>query len=279
MATLVPNDPAGLDPQRLAGIRLIFTDLDETLLSPAHQVGERSRRAIAALGEQGVILVICTGRAPEATRPIVRDLGGRYFVCNNGAAVFDGDTLLADQTLPGHLAGEMAAFFDDQGCPTYLMTPTGYHVTRVTPAVEAANRARGVAPAVPPRSAWAQPAHKVMPWGAAHLYGEACRRWGDQAHIIYHPDYLEIAPPGVNKAWGARVVAQRLGIPPAQIAAIGDARNDIELVRMAGVGVAMGNADPLLKAAAVAVAGDHAADGAADLFEAVLAARGAAGAR
>lgn len=273
MAALVPTGSAGLDRALLAGVRLVFSDLDETLLSPEHRVGERSRQAIAALMAGGVTFVVCTGRAPEATRPIVRALGGRYFVCNNGASVYDGDGLLAEQTLPAELAGEMTAFFHGHGIPTYLMTPAGYYVSRMTPLVAAANRVRGIAPQVLGPAGWTQPAHKVMPWGGAHLYAEAQARWGDRAHVIYHADYLEIAPPGVSKAWGARVVAERLGVPARAIAAVGDARNDIELVRMAGVGVAMGNADPLLKEAALAVAGHHADDGAADLFEAILAAQ------
>lgn len=273
MSTLVPSGPAAVDRRLLAGIRLIFSDLDETLLGPDHRIGARSRQAIRQLMERGITFVVCTGRAPEATRAIVKELGGRYFVCNNGAAVYDGETLLADQTLPADLTGAMTAFFDGHGCPTYLMTPTGYYVTRITPVVEEANRIRGIRPQVPDPSAWVQPAHKVMPWGAAHLYEEARARWGDRAHIIYHPDYLEIAPQGINKAWGARLLADRLGVPNEQIAAIGDARNDIELIRMAAVGIAMGNADPLLKDVALAVAGDYSQDGAADLFEAILAAQ------
>ncbi len=272
MATFVPTGPIGLDRKLLAGIRLVFSDLDETLLSPDHQIGERSRRAIRKLMEHGITFVVCTGRAPEATRPVVQELGGRYFVCNNGAAVYDGDTLLADRTLSPELTAGMAAFFDGHACPTYIMSSAGYFVTRMTPLIEEANRVRGVSPLVPDRTDWMQPAHKVMPWGAAHLYEEARARWDDRAHIIYHPDYLEIAPHGISKAWGARVLAERLGIPNRKIAAIGDARNDMELVRMAGVGVAMGNADPLLKAEALAVAGDYGNDGAADLFEAILAA-------
>lgn len=265
--------PAELQPERLARIRLIFSDLDETLLGPDHRVGERSRRAIAELVRRGVEFVICTGRAPQATWPIARELGTRYVICCNGACVYDGQTLLADRALSGPLTAEMVDFFVARDCPTYLMAPAGYFVSHVTPVIEEANRVRGIWPEVLPRERWAQPAWKVMPWGAAHLYEEAVARWGQAANIIYHPDYLEIAPPGVSKAWGARVLAQRLGVAPEEVAAIGDARNDIELVAWAGVGVAMGNADPLLKAQADAVARDHGQDGAADLFEAILAAR------
>ncbi|MCG0239370.1 MAG: Cof-type HAD-IIB family hydrolase [Firmicutes bacterium] len=268
-----PPAPGELDRERLARIRLIFSDLDETLLGPDHRIGERSRAAIRRLMDLGVTFVVCTGRAPQASRPIVRELGGRFLVCANGAAVFDGDQLLAGRTLPAPLVAEMLAFFAEREVPAYLVTPTAYFVTRRTPEVAAADAARGYAPPLLPPGQEAQPAYKVMALAAAHLYDEVRARWGDRAHIIYHPAYLEVAPLGVTKAWGAQVITERLGVDPQEVAAIGDARNDIELVQWAGVGVAVANADPLLLEVADAVARDHAQDGAADLFEAILAAR------
>lgn len=266
--------PGELERERLARVQLVFSDLDETLLSPDHRVGDRSRAAIARLMAQGVTFVVCTGRAPEASRPIVQELGGRYLIPVNGAAVYDGNELLAGQTMPGELVAEMLAFFGRQDVATYLMAPGGYYVTKRTPEVAAADAARGYAPPLLPQGQWQQPAYKVMPFAAAHLYDELKARWGGQAHIVYHPHYLEIAPFGVNKAWGARLLAERLGVPAEAVAAIGDAQNDIELIQWAGVGVAMENADPLLLKVADAVAGHHGRDGAADLFEAILAAKG-----
>ncbi|BDG62392.1 HAD family hydrolase [Caldinitratiruptor microaerophilus] len=271
--------PSAVDPARLARIRIVFSDLDETLLGPDHRVGDRSRRAVERLLRLGVEFVVCTGRAPEATRPIVESLGGRYMVCTNGSSVYDGHTLLMQETLPAPLVAEMTAFFHGHGCPVYLMTPVGYLVTRVTPLVEEANRVRGVAPRLAGPEDWHVPAHKVMPWGAAHLHDEALARWAERAQIVYHPDYLEITPRGVTKAWGARWLATRLGFTPDQAAAIGDARNDIELITWAGVGVAMGDGDPVLRAAAKAIAPPHTQDGAAELFEAIAAAHEAARAR
>lgn len=258
------------DHARLARIRLIFSDLDETLLGPDHRVGPRSRQAITALQQRGVLFTVCTGRAPQATLPLVRSLGARYCVCNNGATVHDGEQTLAESLLPPEVAGEMAGFFDAHGCPTYLHSPVGYLVTRMTPAIAAASAVRGVEPVVVGAGDRTVPAHKVMPFGAAHLYDEAVARWGRSAQIVYHPDYLEIGPPGVSKGAGARVLAQRLGIPAGDIAAMGDALNDIELLTWAGIGAAMANGAAETRAAAGWILPDHGADGTADLLEAVL---------
>lgn len=252
-------------------VQLVLSDLDESLLSPDHRVGERSRRAIARLQAAGITFAICTGRAPEATRSVVQDLGLRYFVCNNGASVHEGDRILAERVMPAETTLALTRFFAEQAIPVYLMTPRGYFLTRQTPATDAADRARGVAASALSPADAALPAHKVMAWNGAAAH-DACReRFGDQVHIIYHHDYLEIAPQGVSKQWGGERLAEHLGIPAARVAAVGDARNDIEMIRWAGIGAAMGNADPLLKQIADMVLPGHDQDGTADLFEAILA--------
>lgn len=254
----------------LTQIRLVLSDLDESLLGPDHKVGARSRAAIAQLQAKGITFAICTGRAPEATRAIADDLGVRYRICNNGASVHDGDRILAQRVMPAQVTEALTRFFDEKEIPVYLMTPEGYFLTRRTPATDEADRIRGVSPDLLPADRWALPAHKVMAWGGAAAYEECVRLFGEQVHIIYHPDYLEIAPFGVSKQWGGQQLAQHLGIPAEQIAAVGDARNDIEMIKWAGCGAAMGNADPLLKEVADIVLPGHEADGTAELFESIL---------
>lgn len=256
--------------QPFTQVALVLSDLDESLLGPDHRVGGRSRAAIARLQAAGITVAICTGRAPEATRAIVRDLGIRYYICNNGATVHDGDLILAERAMESAVTEALARFFTEQAIPVYLMTPQGYFLTHRTPATDLADHVRGVAPLLLPPGQSATPAHKVMAWGGAPAY-EACRAWfGDKVHIIYHANYLEIAPKGVSKQWGGERLAEHLGIPAARVAAVGDARNDIEMVRWAGIGAAMGNADPLLKEVAGLVLPGHESDGTADLFEAIL---------
>lgn len=259
--------------ESLSEIRLVLSDLDESLLSPDHHVGQRSRAAIAGLQAAGVTVALCTGRAPETTRPTVADLGVRYYICNNGATVFDGEQILAERTMAPSVTLALTRFFEGRSIPVYLMTPEGYFVSHRTPATDAADQVRQVRPALLPAERWALPAHKVMAWGGASAYEEGQALFGGQVHIIYHADYLEIAPPGVSKQWGGQRLAEHLGIPAKAVAAVGDALNDVEMIKWAGVGAAMGNAAPQLKAVADWVLPGHDQDGTATLFEAVLAAR------
>ncbi len=64
------------------------------------------------------------------------------------------------------------------------------------------------------------------------------------------PFYLEVCPAAVNKGVGLLAVCRALGIDPAQSIAFGDSQNDIDMLRAAGMGVAMGNADADVRAAA-----------------------------
>jgi Cof subfamily protein (haloacid dehalogenase superfamily) len=74
---------------------------------------------------------------------------------------------------------------------------------------------------------------------------------------------LEVLPKGGGKATGVRTLVKDLGVPLENVMAIGDAENDIEMLKMVGLGVAMGNADETVKAAAKEVVSTNNADGVA----------------
>jgi hydroxymethylpyrimidine pyrophosphatase-like HAD family hydrolase len=76
--------------------------------------------------------------------------------------------------------------------------------------------------------------------------------------------WLDIAPEGVSKASGLQRVCRDLGVDAADVLAIGDGRNDIEMLQWAGRGVAMGQGPDVVKEAADAVAPPVEEDGAAD---------------
>jgi Cof subfamily protein (haloacid dehalogenase superfamily) len=97
-------------------------------------------------------------------------------------------------------------------------------------------------------------------WGAA-LQGEA-------AEVLQAvPNMLEVVPAGVNKWAGLQVLLQHMQIDPQQLMAVGDGSNDLELVANAGIGVAMGNAVPSVKAAATVVVASNDDGGIVEAFE------------
>ena len=90
-------------------------------------------------------------------------------------------------------------------------------------------------------------------------------------HSLFVPAYdvevLEVFDPAVNKWEGVKLVAERHGIMPEQIIAIGDDVNDLPMIAQAGLGVAMGNARPEVLAVAKRVIGSNAEEGLAQFLE------------
>jgi hydroxymethylpyrimidine pyrophosphatase-like HAD family hydrolase len=92
---------------------------------------------------------------------------------------------------------------------------------------------------------------------------------GHEADLTYsHPRGLvEVSPRGVTKATGLAEVARRHGVTAADVVAFGDMPNDLEMLRWAGHGVAMGNAHPALMEVADEVTASNAEDGLALVLE------------
>ena len=80
-------------------------------------------------------------------------------------------------------------------------------------------------------------------------------------YFIGYSAWLDLAPEGVSKASGLDVVCERLGLTPADVLAVGDGNNDLEMLRWAGRGVAMGQSPDSVKEAADAVTGSIDDDG------------------
>ena len=85
---------------------------------------------------------------------------------------------------------------------------------------------------------------------------------------MYH--FLEVLPRGVNKGVALKEVMSRLSIPLEAVVAFGDGMNDLELLKVAGKGVAMENAHPELKAQADDVAAHHDQEGVARYIWSIL---------
>ncbi|MGH7140559.1 MAG: HAD family hydrolase, partial [Pirellulales bacterium] len=93
-------------------------------------------------------------------------------------------------------------------------------------------------------------------------------------HVLRSPRYIghmcEIAPFGVTKWSGIQHVAAEWGISPDEMCAVGDDVNDIPMIEAAGIGIAMGNAQPEVKAAADFIAPTHDEDGLAAAVDFLL---------
>lgn len=266
-------------------IRLIATDLDDTLLNAESALTARAAAALGAAMAAGCGVALVSGRMPEATLPFARAIGANApMVLYNGAMVYDhrdGRTLFA-RRIPFRAALAMARLIDGLGLYAQLYPGAGYYCDEIRPQTEAYARQIGVAatPVHMPVSRWlaAHPCdlQKLLvidtPEGAAAA--RAALRAAAPAGVCCmrsKPHYLEIVPEGVDKGRALAWLAARLGVAPEEVMAFGDGENDVPMLRFAGAGYAMANACGAARACTPDVAPRNTEDGVARVIERYLA--------
>nr|WP_228539130.1 HAD family hydrolase [Nocardia sp. XZ_19_385] len=263
--------------------KMVASDVDGTLIDHDERVTARTKAAVDALIADGVPFVLATGRPPRWIDPVVDGLGyAPLCVCGNGAVIYDSatdsvlasrtldvDTLswiadLAESVLPGcGLAAErVGASAHDAVTPQFVSSPQYEHAWLNPDDTMVARHEVIDSPAIKMLIR-----HRDMRSG--DMRTKLAPLIGDRADITYSTDHglIEISAPGVTKASGLAIVAQRLGVEHSAIIAFGDMPNDVPMLGMAGHGVAMANAHPEAIAAADEVTGTNVNDGVAQILE------------
>jgi len=254
--------------------RLAAFDLDGTLLGPDLTLHETVVRALKDLGLAGVAVIIVTGRMHRTAERYARLLGleGAPLVSYNGAmarVVGSGETWWHEPIEPGR-ALEVVSFLAERGLePVVFSSDTIYasrpserlarylEISGVEPVfVDDLGRlmeeAPGKAPLAPTKLLQVEDSD-LMP----ALHEAASERFRGVLNVsTSYPFFLEFMAGNVNKAWALARLAGRLGVGRRETMAFGDGLNDLELIRWAGVGVAMGHGPPALLEEA-----DHVIDG------------------
>lgn len=282
---------------------LIVTDLDGTLLGRDGRVSPRNRAALRAAHDAGWHVAIATGRtwaeSHRATDCIAEDA---LFIGVSGAVLHEAGSgrVLAKSTLEPRTALELAHAIVGHGHRAHLLLDAeaaGHdYVFLGSAPLDAATAWWLSEHPVESRDWHAAPedAHgaidglvlrvgTVGPTPAmAAVVGDVERRWGgslavrawsalvSEGVVGASTQMLEVFAPQADKWSMACRAADRLGIPHDGIVALGDGLNDLEMIRNAPIGVAMGNADPRIAAVASAHTAAHHDDGVAAAVEALL---------
>ena len=262
-------------------MRLLALDLDGTLLDPNGVVTPRSVEALRAARAAGVTVVIASGRPPFLAADIVAALPDvvSHGVMANGSIVctLPDATPLRTVQYPIELAVGAVRLLRrlDPGYAFALATATGF-------ASEAgfSERMRSTAEIPVSEDALevaidATEARRLMVWnrtiGTHELLDHLPTLLGEELCVGHlGADAAEILPRGVDKASGLRWLCEHLDVDCADVVAIGDEYNDHDMLRWAGHGVAMGNADPVTQAVADSVTLTNAEDGVAVAVERLL---------
>jgi Cof subfamily protein (haloacid dehalogenase superfamily) len=255
-------------------VRLAAIDLDGTLLRSDGTISQRSRDAIRAVRDAGIVVVIVTARGPASVTDLAKDAGiGGSAICSNGGLIVDLATgailrerLLETETavrlvhalrerLPGIVfAVEHEAFAHEPGFAAWGWEPPAG--TRVANALELLE----------------DPTTKLILRHADHevevIAAVARDVVGDALTVVQSGgEAVEVTAVGVNKAAGLAEVAAEHGIDQADVIAFGDYPNDVPMLAWAGHGVAVANAQAEVLAVADEVTASNDDDGVAIVLE------------
>jgi Cof subfamily protein (haloacid dehalogenase superfamily) len=270
-------------------IRLLALDIDGTLVGDDLTLRDRTHDAVARAIRRGVAVSLATGRMASSALTFAEELGLREpIVAYQGALIrampVPGDRrigrLLVHTPLPAAVAREAVAWSLAHGLDPHLNHLERFIIRADDPKADDYSKFLGARAELVPDLGGSirHPVSKVLAVGEEPVpldtFEEARIHFAGRADItISHPRFMEFLAPGVSKGRAVRWLARRHGIPLGQVMAIGDQRNDLEMVAAVGHGVAMTGAPAEVIEAARYVAPPIEVEGAAEMIERLVLAR------
>ena len=245
--------------------KILFVDLDATLLSDDRTVSIRNREAIVQMLNEGHYIVLATGRPIESGRIVARRLGltmpGCYMAAFNGAVIYDcsADRTLMKRSIPIDVVQDLFERAQREGLYIHTYNNTDilttchtkeldYYISRTHLSYKLSHNILDALEEEPQkvllismndRGRLVQFQKKNLKWqkGRCNSFF-SCR------------EFLEYCPLDTSKETGVTELTKILGLPEDSTIAVGDEQNDIAMVTAAHLGIAMKNGIPELKKAA-----------------------------
>ena len=261
--------------------KLIALDMDGTLLNSQKELTSRVRSAISSAKEQGIKVVLASGRPFEGMLPTLKELGldgdEDYALTYNASLILKVacGTIVNQAILKGQDAIELYAMAQKLG-----VNILAYSLTRglITPKqntyTDYEARLNGIEFTEFDFNLLEKDEDilKVMMIDEPDLLSDAINRLPQSLQSKYSmarslPFFFEFMNIDSNKGKGMEALTAHLGLNPEQIICVGDAANDLEMIKYAGLGVAMENATDEVKAHANYITASNDNDGVAHVFE------------
>ena len=245
--------------------KMIFLDLDGTLLNDKKELPEINKKAIEAAVEAGHKVMVCTGRPLCSVIKLLPIFGldkpGCYAITFNGGLIYDAgaQSTIYQKTLPldqVKYVFEKAYEFGN----IHIQTYTDHHVICEHDTKESLDYScktktdRKVVPDIFEELNGQEPCKMLaiafdtdckQITAFRDFMAEYCN--GKIDMYFSSPEYLEFMPAGINKGHAIRWMCEYMNIPLKNTIAVGDAENDIAMLETAGIGCVMKNADHEMK--------------------------------
>lgn len=260
--------------------RFVFLDVDGTILPFGAPLPESAREALIRADEHGHKLFLSTGRSRFELAPVLSELPFTGGVLGAGALCYaDGWKIVKEMDFDEDFRKEVVDYFISEDIGVYAQMEESTYVNKNKSALLAQLFDRYIGgPLDIPHAFETDDLQALKKVTKFFFYSDkpcldgVMEHFGSRAIVI--PNTVGLPPElcgemqirGVDKSFGMRAILENAGIGGYDCVAIGDGANDIEMVRDADVGIAMGNAIPALKEIADYVSTDINSDGLYNAF-------------
>ncbi len=234
-------------------IKAIFFDVDGTLVDPAtHCIPQNTLDTLHALRARGLRLFVATGRHMSMLDDVRAQFDFDGYITVSGQFCLCGGRVVHSNPIPRQGMEEMVRAMEEHGFSGMFLEGEGCWL----------NLQDGMArqflqdfqvktpPVLPLSRALEQPVYQVITMLSPQEEWKLLERAGHLRCVRWYHGFTDAMPPDGGKDVGIRAVLDWAGIAPEQAMAFGDGENDLTMFDCVAIGVAMGNANPAVKAAA-----------------------------
>ncbi|GFH86241.1 Cof-type HAD-IIB family hydrolase [Bacteroides acidifaciens] len=264
--------------------KLIVLDLDGTLTNSQKEITPRNKETLIRVQEQGVRLVLASGRPTYGIVPLANELRmnefGGFILSYNGGEIINWETqeMIYENVLPNDIVPVL--YESARAHHLSILTYDGAQIVTENsqdPYVqkEAFLNKMEVRETNDFLTDITLPVAKCLIVGDADklisLEAELCLRLQGRINVFRsEPYFLELVPQGIDKALSLGVLLKKTEIGREEIIAMGDGYNDLSMIKFAGLGIAMGNAQEPVKKAADYITSSNEEDGVAEAIHKFL---------
>ena len=234
-------------------IKAIFFDVDGTLVSfRTHVISPTTLRALSYLREHGVSLFLSTGRHYLMLDGLRRQFEFDGYLTLSGQYCFCGDHILRKVPMDHDSVAELVSAAQEAPFSCIFLEARSIYVNLETEATRQFIRdlSLDMPPLASPQRALQGEIYQTVTFLDEEHEHLLFSRAPQLAHTRWHPNFLDVIPPGGGKDKGVDAAITHLGLRREEAMAFGDGENDLSMLRYAGVGVAMGTASDTVKAGA-----------------------------
>lgn len=243
----------------MAAIKLVSFDLDYTLINSDHVLPDKHIEWLQRISQEH-ILVFASGRPLEAMVPIAKKVGQGvvdYLISNNGSENVDKDRVhfyevFLDESKVRRIVklafeyGVHPHFYHGPQIVGFYDSPFIRRDEKVTklPVTIISNVDEAIG---------GKNIHKLIVMGEPvkmAAFHSRLQTLDDINPILAKPYFMEVPPKGIHKGYALGILTEKLGLSMDQVMAFGDSFNDVEMLRDSGLGLAVANAMPGVKAVA-----------------------------